>query len=88
MSMREANKLRTLCEVIRECNDICEEIKGNPKVTHQIVRIQTKLAEAEKMGGRMAKKLYEYNKEFDKGWWEKNQNYEEALRKRMGYAGK
>jgi len=77
MSMKITNKQRTLCEVLREINDIHQ---GEGR--HAMV-VRTKLAEAEKMAKKMSKKLYEYNKEYDAGWWEENPRYEEALRARM-----
>jgi len=78
MSMREANKKRTVCEVHREMYDIL--IKEN--IDFGLV---DKIKESEKMCARMARKLYEYNKEYDKDWWEANPDYEEDLKRRMDY---
>lgn len=76
MSMRGANPQRTICEVLREINDYIE-----PHTDKQLVeQVCPRLREAEKMSKRMARKLLEYNKEWDKNWWEKNADYEEDLK--------
>jgi len=77
MSMREANKLRTICEVLREINDLFNENNASKQTVVPLIK------EAEKMAAKMARKLYEYNKEFDKDWWEENKDYEQDLLKRM-----
>jgi len=74
-SMKVANKQRTLCEVVREVNDYLKE--------HPDSLILEKLKEIHSMAKRMTKKLYEYNKEYDKGWWEKNPDYEKDLLRRL-----
>lgn len=76
MSMRSANGKRTLCEVLREINDV---LQGDP--LHPV--ILPKLVEAERMSKRMAQKLYENNKQFDAGWWKDNTDYEADLKRRM-----
>ena len=73
MSLKTVNKKRTVCEVLREINDIAG---SNPEIHNRLV-------EAEGMCKKMAKKLYEYNKDFDKGWWKKNPNYEKSLKARL-----
>jgi hypothetical protein len=73
MSMRNASKQRTLCEVLREINDLTQD---RPAVT-------AKLAEAESMAKRMSKKLLEYNKKIFKHWWAKNDDYEKDLVHRL-----
>lgn len=75
MSMRGANGKRTVCEVVREVND---ELQGTP--LH--AKLLPKLREIEAMCKKMAKKLYEYNKEFDKDWWAANPDYEADLKRR------
>jgi hypothetical protein len=75
-SLRRANKHRTICEVLREVNDILQHTSY-----HQPILV--KLMEAEGMAKRMSKALYKYNKKFDKGWWEKNPDYEKDLKKRL-----
>ena len=72
MSMRDTNERRTICEVLREINDV---------VTDPVLRI--KLAEVENMAKRMMLKLLEYNKDVDKDWWEANSDYEADLKRRM-----
>lgn len=81
MSLRGTCKLRTICEVLREIQDYAVRLRG-PYLRHgqEIVK---RLIEAEAMGKRMAGKLYEYNKQFDRGWWEKNADYEADLRRRL-----
>ena len=76
MSMRNVSEKRTVCEVLREVKDI---IQGHPLQK----KITPMLAEAERMCKKMAKKLFEYNKEFDKDWWEMNKDVEEKTRRRL-----
>ena len=76
MTLRSAANLRTICEVLREINDC---LQGDP--LH--VTILPKLREAESMAKRMAKKLFEYNQHFDQGWWEKNKDVAEKLKRRL-----
>jgi len=76
MSLRGSNDERTLCEVLREINDI---MQGEPK--HK--EVLEKLREAESMAKKMAYKLLDYNKEVFKEWWDKNPEYEKTLKLRM-----
>jgi hypothetical protein len=76
MSMRNANGKRTVCEVVREIND---DLQGTG--LHPV--ILPKLREVESMCKRMAQKLYQYNKDFDKDWWATNPDYEADLKRRM-----
>lgn len=73
-SMRRVNKECTICEVIRELYWMTDKKNKNA-----IRRIRT----IHNMAKRMSKKLYEYNKEYDNGWWKDNKNYEKALKARM-----
>ena len=75
MTLRSANGARTVCEVLREINDV---MQGEPK--H--LAVLAKLREAEAMCKKMALKLYDYNKNYDKGWWDANPDYEEDLKRR------
>lgn len=77
MSMRDVAKSRTICEVLREINDIHQENSGHDKM------VRKKLCEAENMAKRMSKKLLEYNKNVYRGWWNKNPNYEKSLKLRL-----
>ena len=77
MSIRGAQKVRTICEVLREINDMHQT---NSK--HDII-VRQKLCEAEKMAKRMDAKLLSYNKKYSKTWWEKNPDYEKDLKIRM-----
>lgn len=77
MSMRDASKHRTICEVLREINDLHQGKKGHDSI------VRKKLAEAEEMAKRMSKKLLEYNKEEFADWWAANKDYEADLVKRQ-----
>lgn len=77
MSIRGSSKSRTLCEVLREINDIHQSQTDKDKKTRKL------LAEAEQMGKRMSAKLKDYNKEVFKDWWQKNKDYEKDFEKRM-----
>lgn len=74
-SMKYANKKRMICEVIREIFDIdhCREDK----------RVVEKLKELHSMAKRMSTALYLKDKEYDKGWWKENTDYEEDLKRRL-----
>jgi hypothetical protein len=76
MSLRGACEKRTLCEVLREINDILQGTAFHPHVL-------PKLIEAEAMAKKMAGKLVEYNKEVFADWWQKNPNYEADLKRRI-----
>lgn len=76
MSMRGTSHRITICEHIREVND--EHQTDNP---HDI-RIRKICCVMEDMAKRMDKKLRENNKNYDKGWWEKNKDYEADLIRR------
>jgi len=75
MSLRGAYSLRTLCEVLREINDT---LQGNE--VHK--KIHPLLIEAEDMAKRMSRKLREYNREWDYGWWKENKDFEDDLIRR------
>jgi hypothetical protein len=77
MSLRKADETRTICEVLREINDIIQDDSSLVK------SILPKLIEAETMAKKMAKKLVEYNKEIFSDWWEVNSDYEEDLKRRI-----
>jgi predicted nuclease with TOPRIM domain len=77
MTMRTASKFCTICEVLREINDLVQDNTPNN------IEIRERLALAESMAKKMQNKLLEYNKEKMSDWWKKNPDYEESLRKRM-----
>ncbi len=77
MTMRTSSHLRTICEVLREINDLHQGVSE-----HDIV-IRRKLREAEKMGKRMDKKLLEYAKHYQPEFFKENPNYEKNLKKRL-----
>jgi hypothetical protein len=76
-SFRGAHGCRTICEVLREINDLHQDS------TEHSVLTRKKIFEAYEMGKRMAKKLYEYNRAFDKGWWEANPDKARDLERRL-----
>jgi hypothetical protein len=77
MSLRGSTNVRTLCEVLREINDSHQGDNEHDRAMRVL------LVEAEGMGKRMSKKLYEYNKNVFSGWWEKNPDYKRDLEKRL-----
>ena len=77
MSLRGAFPKRTLCEVLREINDIHQ---GSTPVD---IKTRGLLVEAEAMGKKMSFKLLEYNKDVYADWWKDNPDYEKKLRERM-----
>lgn len=76
MSLRDTCEKRTVCEVLREINDLLQGNSIHPTIL-------PKLREAEAMCKKMAGKLFEYNKAFDAGWWEKNPEHQERLKSRL-----
>lgn len=81
--MRGYNSKRTICEVLREINDLAQDD------TKKDAQIRILVAEAFGMGKRMIKKLLEYNRKVDAGWWKANPGYlakvKVDLRKGLGY---
>lgn len=77
MSMRDASNARTVCEVLREINDLVQGRNSNDKAIRKL------LSEAETMAKKMSLKLLEYNKEFFQDYWEKNPDKEKDLKIRM-----
>jgi hypothetical protein len=71
------SKKRTICEVLREINDLHQTGSEDDEKVRELLR------EAQDMGKRMSRKLLHYNKEVFKDWWEENQDYEADLRRRM-----
>lgn len=71
------SNFRSVCEILREINDLCQ---GEESKDYQI---RDKCSEAIYKAKRMAKKLKEYNKNYNAGWWEDNKEYEASLEKRM-----
>ncbi len=85
-SMKYANKKRTICEVVRECNDIIDGriLEYQKTDGQQFDEIREKLKEIHSMAKSMTKKLYKYSKKWDKDFWRDNPDYEEDLKRRMG----
>lgn len=78
MSMRRAADRRTVCEVLREINDLHQG-----KEEHDTL-VRYKLFECERMAKSMTRKLYENNKQWDAKFWADNPDYEKDLLKRLG----
>ncbi len=72
-NMRMASNRRTICEVLREANDLSQDRPDVRKL----------LAEAQDMAKRMSRKLLEYNKEVFTDWWADNPDYEADVLRRI-----
>ena len=68
---------RTICEIIREVNDLCQSDSEKDR------EIRERLREIHDMAKRMSKKLKDYNKRVFSDWWEKNPEYEKKLNIRL-----
>lgn len=77
MTMRGSYPRRTICEVLREINDI---VQGTDEVS---VTIRKKLALCERMAKKMQTKLIEYSGDHHTEWWKKNPNHKANLEKRL-----
>jgi hypothetical protein len=75
--MHGASHLRTICEVLREINDLHQGTSEHDK------NVRQKLLEAQLMAKRMSNKLLDYKNEVFTDWWDDNPDYEEDLRKRI-----
>lgn len=75
--MHKSVNRRTICEVLREINDMHQGNNDHDNKTRRL------LLEAQKMAKRMSFKLLDYNKKVFKGWWDKNPDYERDLRRRI-----
>ena len=75
------SKFRTICEVLREINDICQGTENKDR------DIRIKLAECEGMAKKMSRQLLEYNKDFIEEHFEGNEDlYKDwKRRKKKGY---
>jgi len=81
--MKQSWKFRTICEVLREINDLIQEDN------EQNAKVRVLLEEAFNMSKRIVAKLYEYNKQSCADFWERNPNrkraIEEELRRGLNY---
>lgn len=66
--------VRTICEVLREINDLVRED------TEKDAKIRNLVVEAFGMGKKIIGKLIEYNKEACADWWEKNPEYNRKVK--------
>ena len=82
MSLRGYHNFRTICEVLREINDI---MQPDPKRgdTPARKKIRGLLAEAEVMAKKMSRKLWDNNKKWDAGFWERNPDVAEDMKRRL-----
>jgi hypothetical protein len=80
MSLRGAAKKRTVCEVLREINDIISFKQNIPQDV--IIAIRVRLIEAERMTKKMSIKLRVYNQRYDANWWKQNKDYEKDIKRR------
>ena len=64
--MELTGEIWTVCEVIREIYKIASGIKDDPRAE----AIKEKARTAVAMTKRMNRKLREYKKDYDEGWWE------------------
>ena len=76
-----ASSMRTICEVLREINDL-HQGWGDMPASHD-EKVRALLREAQTMAKKMARKLLEHNKEVFAEWWAKNPDYEADLKRRM-----
>ena len=84
-SMKYANKKRTICEVIRECNDLLIGIDNMDEIDLMELNtdeLKKKVEEIHNMAKRMSKKLYSYKKNWEDGFYEDNLDYKQDLKKR------
>ena len=75
--MRGACKLRTICEVLREINDMHQGDTDADKQT------RSRLIEAEAMAKKMDKKLLKYAKHYHRKFFKENPEYEKRLEERL-----
>jgi hypothetical protein len=75
--MRGSSKKITICEVLREINDLHQNDSEHDRT------IRKKLMIAEEMAKKMSKKLFEYSKTKNFAWWKNNPDYEKNMKKRL-----
>jgi hypothetical protein len=75
--MKTVNRKCTLCETLRQINDMHQSDSDHDKRSRELLCL------AESMSKRMAQKLFEYSKKFDDGWWEANPEYQKILKQRL-----
>jgi len=73
VTMRDCNYKLTLCEVLRQINDVVQDDDVNSQ------NIRDMLALAERMGKKMSAKLHEYNENYDAGFWRDNSKLREHV---------
>ena len=76
MSLNFVADKRTICEVLREINDL---MQGERK--HE--QVLPLLREAEGMAKRMSRKLFENDMRYDEDWWHLNPNIKADMERRL-----
>jgi hypothetical protein len=76
--MRQASKKRTLCEVLREINDIHQSLDNKDVETRRL------LVEAQGMAKKIVNKLFEYSKQYHYKYWKENPDHAADVRRRLG----
>jgi len=75
--MKRSPPVRTVCEVLRDINDLHQEQTEHDK------KVRVMLMDAEDMCKRMSEQLYKYNKKIFAGWWKRNPDFEKKLKNRL-----
>jgi hypothetical protein len=75
--MKDTSKFRTVCEVLREINDMHQIDNEHDKT------VRIKLIEVQSMAKKMSYELFKYSKKRFKNWWKKNYDYEKDVRERL-----
>lgn len=68
-----ATRANHICEVLRKINDHAQGDTANDLKIRQLVAVATSMAK------RIVYKLYEYNREWDRDFWERNPDYEKQI---------
>lgn len=74
-----------MCEVTREIFDLAVDIESGKTMAWRTSKIKKKCRELLRIGKKINRRMYEYNKSDNREWWEQNTNYERSLRRRLGY---
>lgn len=75
--MKRAKNVRTICEVLRDINDLVQSDQEPDNTIREL------LLEAEVMGKKITRKLYEYSKKWNKDFYDSNPDFEEKLKLRL-----